>query len=304
MRILLMLLCCVPLLGAADGAWTEDFAAAQAKAKAEGKDLLIDFTGSDWCHWCVKLKEEVFDHDVFSQEATKHFVLVELDFPNKTPQDEKIKQQNQALQKKYNISGYPTILLIDHNGEVYGRTGYQAGGPEKYLEHLATIRAEKTERENAIAAANKLSGMEKVEKLGEILKSLMKNDIKAGQADIIAEIKKLDPQDSKGFINAYEFPNKMEAIEAGINENQDFDKALKELDAVLATTANKEQQQQIYMFKAMIYMRGKQDQEQTLAHYKKAADVDPESELAKQIYKALKAQGYGEEEKDAEKTEE
>ena len=142
--------------------------------------------------------------------------------------------------------------------------------------------------------------MEKVEKLGEILKSLMKNEIKAGQEEIVAEIKKLDPEDSKGFINAYEFPTKMQAIEDGINENQDFDKALKDLTALLPSTASKEQQQQIYMFMAMIYMRGKQDQEQTMAHYKKAADVDPESELAKQIYKALKAQGYGEEEKSEE----
>ena len=131
MRLLLVLLFCLPMLGAAEGVWTEDFEAAKAKAKAEGKDLLIDFTGSDWCHWCVKLKEEVFDHESFSTEATKHFVLVELDFPSKAPQDPKIKAQNQALQKKYNISGYPTILLTDHSGAVYGRTGYQAGGPEK-----------------------------------------------------------------------------------------------------------------------------------------------------------------------------
>ena len=302
MRLLIALICCLPMLGAADGMWTEDFEAAKAKAKAEGKDLLIDFTGSDWCHWCVKLKEEVFDHDSFNKAASKHFVLVELDFPNKKPQDAKIKAQNQKLQQHYKISGYPTILLTDANGEVYGRTGYQKGGPEKYLEHLSALRADKTKREAAIAEANKLTGMAKVEKLGEILKSLMESGIDAGQADIVAEIKKLDPTDSKGLINGYEFPKKLQAIEQDIQSTQNFDKALKDLTALVGTTEQKEQQQQIYMFMAMIYMRGKQDQDQTMAHYKKAADADPDSELAKQIYKALEAQGYGADKK-AEKKE-
>ena len=278
------------MLSDAEGAWMEDFEAAKAKAKAEGKDLLIDFTGSDWCHWCVKLKEEVFDHESFTLAASKSFIFVELDFPNSKPQSDEIKAQNAALAKKYNIQGYPTILLTDHEGVVYGRTGYQAGGPEVYLKHLESIRDAKSKRAEALAAANKLEGMAKAEKLGEILTSLMESQIEEGQAEIVAEIKKLDPEDSKGLIAAYEFPNKLAAVEQTIKSTGDFDKALAELNGLLPAANKPAQKQQIYMFMAMIYMRGKQDQEQTMAHYKKAADADPESDLSKQIYQALEQQ--------------
>ena len=290
LRYIILVLFVIQGAVAAEGVWMEDMAAAKAKAKAEGKDLLIDFTGSDWCGWCIKLREEVFDHESFVTAAQKDFILVELDYPQDKPQDESIKTQNAALQDQYKIQGFPTILLTDHEGVVYGRTGYQAGGPEAYLKHISELKSSQEERATALAAAMQLEGMEKVAKLGEILNSLMEAGIEAGQDKIVAEIKALDPDDSKGFLSSYEFPKKLEAIEAGINADKDFDKALQSLIDLLPTTENKEHKQHVYMFMAMIYMKGKQDKEQTLAHYKLAADVDPESELSQQIYAMFKKQ--------------
>ena len=82
---------------AGDAEWLDDFEAAKAKAEKDGKDLLLDFTGSDWCSWCGKLKEEVFNTEAFQKEAPKHFVLVELDFPRQKKLAEKVKQQNEKL---------------------------------------------------------------------------------------------------------------------------------------------------------------------------------------------------------------
>ncbi|MCP3920301.1 MAG: thioredoxin family protein [bacterium] len=122
--------------------WVEDFDVAAAQAKKEGKDLLVDFTGSDWCGWCIKLDKEVFAHDAFLESATKQYVLVSLDFPRGAEAKAKVPnpERNDELQRKYEVRGFPAILLMTAEGEVYGQTGYQPGGPEKYLEHIAGLR--------------------------------------------------------------------------------------------------------------------------------------------------------------------
>ena len=96
-----------PAVRGEEGLWQTDFSAAKAKAKSEKKFLLVDFTGSDWCIWCKRLKAEVFDKDEFQNEAPKHFVLVELDFPSTKKLPDELKQQNETLQKKYEIHGFP-----------------------------------------------------------------------------------------------------------------------------------------------------------------------------------------------------
>ena len=95
---------------AAEGLWQTDFKAAQAKAKEEKKYLLVDFTGSDWCGWCIKLHNEVFDKEPFKAEAPKQFVLVELDFPHEKELSDDLKKQNKELAEKYKVEGFPTVL--------------------------------------------------------------------------------------------------------------------------------------------------------------------------------------------------
>ena len=81
---------------AAGDEWMTDFEAAKKKAAAENKDLLVDFTGSDWCGWCIKLVDEVFKHDSFKKGVADKFVLVELDFPKK-PENTKIFQNSPKM---------------------------------------------------------------------------------------------------------------------------------------------------------------------------------------------------------------
>ncbi len=123
--------------------WLTDLDEGIKVAKAEKKAILVDFTGSDWCGWCIRLKKEVFDQKEFAA-VTKDFVLVELDYPQKKKQSPEEKAKNQALAKKFSIEGFPTVMLLDSNGEPFAQTGYQAGGPEKYLAHLADLRKANT----------------------------------------------------------------------------------------------------------------------------------------------------------------
>lgn len=116
--------------------WETDFELAKQRAKDENKAILVDFTGSDWCGWCIKLKKEVFDQAAFQEYAKTNLIMVELDYPRKKVLPEKEKKQNEELAKKFEIEGYPTILLLNSKGREVARTGYQEGGPEKYIEHV------------------------------------------------------------------------------------------------------------------------------------------------------------------------
>ncbi len=119
--------------------WETDFKKTSAIAKASGKYMLLDFSGSDWCGWCIRLEKEVFSQDAFKDFAEENLVCVLLDFPRAKEQTEELKQQNLDLARKYGIKGYPTIIILSPVGEPVGKTGYLQGGPREYARHLKKI---------------------------------------------------------------------------------------------------------------------------------------------------------------------
>ena len=136
LRTLTILLAGASLTMAGGDAWLTDFDKAKEQAKKDDKAILIDFTGSDWCGWCIKLDQEVFSKQEFLDYAGKKFVLVEIDFPRKEKLSDEQKKQNEALAKKFGVEGFPTIILTDAKGRKFATTGYQEGGPQAYIEHL------------------------------------------------------------------------------------------------------------------------------------------------------------------------
>ena len=125
--------CCALSLSSAraEATWLTDFHRAQEEAKAGHKLLLLNFTGSDWCGWCMRLQAEVFSKPEFAEYARQNLVLVELDFPRAKALSSEVRSQNAALAEKYGIEGLP-----DDCGSERGR---QAGRP-------ARLRARRTER--------------------------------------------------------------------------------------------------------------------------------------------------------------
>ena len=120
------------------GDWLTSWEEAAAASKKSGKPILADFTGSDWCGWCIKLREEVFDTEAFKKWAVENVVLLELDFPRRKAQSEELKKQNAELRDKFGIRGYPTILFLDTDGKELGRSGYKRGGPDAWIAHAET----------------------------------------------------------------------------------------------------------------------------------------------------------------------
>ena len=122
--------------------WLTDLPAAQARARAEKKSVLLFFHGSDWCPACVEMQRQVFDSSAFAQYARRALVLVDVDFPDKHKQDEELRRANAALKARFNLSpapdeGFPTIVLLNDDGQtVFQETGYAGGGPAEVLPQL------------------------------------------------------------------------------------------------------------------------------------------------------------------------
>jgi thioredoxin-related protein len=116
--------------------WFTDADAAQAKAKEENKLVLLNFTGSDWCIWCKRLKRDVFDKPEFAQFARSKLVLVEVDFPQHKTLTDAQQQANARLDKTYGINSYPTIILLDSDGKQVARMGYAFGGASGFIAKL------------------------------------------------------------------------------------------------------------------------------------------------------------------------
>jgi thioredoxin-related protein len=130
-----------PVLQAGDEAWLTDMDKALEMAKAEKKAVLIDFTGSDWCGFCIKLDKEVFSTSEFGEFAKKNLVLVKADFPRSKKLPPELKKANEQLQKKYAdpFQGYPTIVLVDSTGKKLGEiVGYGGGGPKAYIREVSS----------------------------------------------------------------------------------------------------------------------------------------------------------------------
>jgi len=117
-------------------AWDTNLQNAVIKARATGKPILVNFTGSDWCKWCQKLNEEVFHRPEFVEYAQKNLILVKLDFPRTIEQSNATKEYNESMLQTFGVQGFPTILLLNSEGQTLLQTGYQPGGPLKYIEHL------------------------------------------------------------------------------------------------------------------------------------------------------------------------
>jgi len=264
--------------------WSHDFAAAKKQATDEKKDLLMDFTGSDWCSWCIKLNDEVFKHDEFKTGVKDKFVLVELDYPqDKSKLSEETQKQNEELQGKYAIQGFPTILLCDASGKPFAKTGYQPGGADKYVAHLDELRAKKDVRDKAFADAAKAEGPAKAKALIAALEAMELEDETVGAfyPDVVDQIKAADPKDETGFSKKLAAKQKFAAFEqelGGFAQKQDHEGALAFVEKS-AGDFEGEQKQQIVATKAMIYAQlGKFDE--AIKTIDEAKAIAPESEMA------------------------
>jgi thioredoxin-related protein len=274
-------------LSATGSEWMRDFKAAKARATLEGKDMLLNFSGSDWCGWCIKLKKEVFSRPGFIKKASENYVLVELDYPQRTKQPARIKEQNQNLVRKYGVIGFPAVLVTDSRGQVYARAGYMPGGPDKFISYLEKVRKTKAEGDRLIAQAEKAQGLEKARLLDQAVGIMAESQMEV-DPEVIDQIKKLDKDNEAGLKAKYEVREGLEKIMQEIGETGDYDKALKDLDGLIASVKSPGLKQYIYFVKAKICLFGMRDKETGIENLRTAEKIAPTSEEGKQISEMIK----------------
>lgn len=154
--------------------WQHRFADATAQAAESGRDVLLVFTGSDWCVPCKQLHDKVLATDGFLAGAATDFVLVELDYPRKKGgQEEWLVEQNNTLRDRYQPNGYPTVMLVDPAGQPFASfTGYRGEAADAYLKKLEDARQLRVTRDELFARAAAASGLERATLLREALEKL------------------------------------------------------------------------------------------------------------------------------------
>lgn len=125
----------------ADQGWITDYKKAQEEAKADHRLVLLNFTGSDWCGFCFQLDKAILSQPQFKDYASKNLVLVEIDFPRRKEQSVETRKQNAELAQRYQIEGFPTLVVLSGEGETLWRyDGLYVGGIAAFLAELDKVR--------------------------------------------------------------------------------------------------------------------------------------------------------------------
>ena len=133
----------ITLTSASAASWLTDIKAAQDQARSQNKLILVNFTGSDWCPGCIRLKNEVFSKPEFASFADDNFVLLEVDFPRQKPMSPEVRKANGKLADHYKVNGYPSVHVLDADGRSLGETGYLPGGPNPFVAKIKSIAGDR-----------------------------------------------------------------------------------------------------------------------------------------------------------------
>lgn len=185
--------------------WTDDLDAAKKQAAEEGKLLLVNFSGSDWCGWCIRLDNEVFSKKEFLDGAKDKFVLVFIDSPrDKNRLSEKGKARNKKLVDEYGVRGFPTVMILDEAGKPIAQTGYVRGGAKKYLQHLDELLEE---QKTMMALEKEIRDLEvgseaRAKKIHEVMKEMCAEE-QLKHREMINEVLTFDADGSAGMREHY-----------------------------------------------------------------------------------------------------
>lgn len=105
-------------------------------AQSSEKYPVLFFTGSNWCIWCLRMEEEILSNSIFIDYAEKNFLMVKVDFPMGVELSPEQSKENDDLKLKYEVTGYPTLLILDKRGKVLIEDGYMPGGGKEYVMRL------------------------------------------------------------------------------------------------------------------------------------------------------------------------
>jgi S1-C subfamily serine protease len=282
------------------GAWLNDLEEAKRIAAAEGKDILISFTGSDWCGWSMRMNSEVFARAEFRRLDDK-FVRLRIDFPRRPENLAKIQNpsRNQAVANHYGVAGYPTVVLTDAQGFPYGIGHYPEGGVQGFLQQVEQFREVRQARDEALSRIAAAPHAEKLQSLRTALELLLENDLIFFYADRLKEWTQValahDPKNEHGVYELV-FESRWMTQFAELEEN-DTEKMV-QLTRALDNWTSKCKFQDgdrgglLHFLAGVCLIRaGEEHQVDAIRHFQAGRDCQPENEELAQRLEALASLG-------------
>lgn len=246
--------------------WYAEMPPALAEAKRTGKDMIIDFGGSDWCVSCKLLKENILVKPEFNKPASRQFVLVDIDTLARGLSAER-KARYVALQKQYKVGTFPSVFLTTPEGEPYAWTTYippqegETDTPERFWAQLQPMIAAGKAFREGLAKADRMKGVAKADALVDAMAHVRPDFLEVYYAGRVAELKKLDPADRRGFLAYLAGAKAYNDLELQIGGGYDLNPDVKvaDVDALIARYKLKGEtlQQALAMKAALLVREGK-----------------------------------------------
>jgi len=206
--------------------WYTDLEEAKKVALKEGKDLLIEFTRSEGCGWCLKLEKEVLSQPEFLEQIPQKYVMVILNYPRDESQwSAEVKQQHEAARKYYKISKFPCLVFTEANGRPYVGKSYRDKKAKEYLKKLGEVSERRNKRDDAFSKAKQTEGEVKARLLEKGLSEVSRK-YRRHYPEVIAAIAKADPSDASGFVTKIridEVKSGMEKLLGNMYDERKFD---------------------------------------------------------------------------------
>jgi thioredoxin-related protein len=276
----------------AEEGWLVDFEKAKTQAAKEGKPILMEFTGSDWCPPCKALHKNVLAKEIFKEEMPKHYILLKLDNPrDKSKQTDAEQAQYKELAREYKVTGVPSVFLADADANPFFKSsGYSGQSADEWVEQMVG----KSGIPKALAKAEKAKGIERAKLLDTALTMMGSKFANESHGGKIDEIINLDAENKAGLKVKYEgarkaaqFKETLTQIMRGNGGAKSEVLAAKIDELVKKEKATGESLQEALFMKSSIMFRDKKkdEAEKLLLEAQKAA---PNSGTAKRIDQILK----------------
>jgi thioredoxin-related protein len=276
----------------AEEGWLVDFEKAKAQAAKEGKPILMEFTGSDWCPPCKALHKNVLVKDIFKEEMPKHYILLKLDNPrDKSKQTDAEKAQYKELAREYKVTGVPSVFLADAEGKPFFKnSGYSGQSADEWVEQMVG----KSRIPKALAKAKKAMGIERAKLLDTALTLMGSKFANESHGEKIDEIIKLDAKNKAGLKVKYEGARKAVAFKDSLTQIMSDNRGAKtevliaKVDALvkMEKATGESLQQALFMQSSIMFQAKKKDEAEKLLI--KAQKAAPKSDTAKRIDGILK----------------
>ncbi|HEV3119309.1 MAG TPA: trypsin-like peptidase domain-containing protein [Gemmataceae bacterium] len=281
--------------------WLQDLEAAKELAARDRKDILLLFSGSDWCGASVHLSSEVLLQPQFDQDMRRLFVPVFVDFPKRAEAKSKVQDaaRNERLARKFKITGYPTVILTDAQGRPYGVDGYRQGGVEAYWQRIMKARVQLRQRDELFARVNGTEGLRKLQAAQFALKLLEDNDLVIYYGDLLAEwsaaAEEIDPRNAAGHAEVFfEASWVVRVISSDPKEAQELKQLLGDFDHWKRRNRFKDANRaaQLHLLAAVVCFK-LNDEENALDYVRQASEYQPTDPDLLALLKKLRGGGGG-----------